>query len=188
MAYDWKSKISNTGMLRFCSNVPTTPDKQKNESSVLKKSLVIQKDSLDTVASGKDDDVKVSETIISATTESEGSESKRLMPPLEESKLCSSGFATKRTSSQAGLLSPREKHPSPSSKNQKKCSTPNNQRMISDFFKKWLYFSTSERQSIRCSCIDSPSTYSQPGKNTLSSVSLHKIIWIFKNMSFTHVS
>ena len=75
MAYDWKSKISNTGMLRFCSNVPTTPDKQKNESSVLKKSLVIQKDSLDTVASGKDDDVKVSETIISATTESEGSES-----------------------------------------------------------------------------------------------------------------
>lgn len=136
MAYDWKSKISNTGMLRFCSNVPTTPDKQKNESSVLKKSLVIQKDSLDTVASGKDDDVKVSETIISATTESEGSESKRPMPPLEESKLCSSGFATKRTSSQAGLLSPREKHPSPSSKNQKKCSTPNNQRMISDFFKK----------------------------------------------------
>lgn len=137
MAYDWKSKISNTGMLRFCSRVPTTSDEQKKESSVSRNSALNQKDLLDTVAIGKGDEVRVSETISFATMESRESESKRPISPLEESKLCSSGMATKRTSSRAGLISPKKKYPaSPISKNQKKCTTPNNQRIISDFFKK----------------------------------------------------
>lgn len=53
---------------------------------------------------------------------------------LKEPKLLSSGSTTKRTSSSAGLISPKKKHASASLKG--KNSTPNNQRTISDFFKK----------------------------------------------------
>jgi len=53
---------------------------------------------------------------------------------LEEPKLSSSGSSTKRASSSAVLISPKKKHASASLK--RKISTPNNQRTISDFFKK----------------------------------------------------
>lgn len=144
MAYDWKSKISNTGMLRFCSKVLPAQDEQKNDRPVSENTVLDQKgaDSLHTVASGKDNEVIRTETIISTTTEARGSgtiaeESESSFPSsLEDAKLPSSGSATKRTSSRAGLISPKKKHASASSKNQKKCSTSKNQRMISDFFKK----------------------------------------------------
>ena len=53
---------------------------------------------------------------------------------LGEPKVSPSGSSTKRTSSSAGLISPKKKHASASLKG--KISSANNQRSISDFFKK----------------------------------------------------
>jgi len=140
LAYNWKNKISNTGLLRFCSKVHTAQKDPLNESSVSeRKSVEDERESFfhtaeDNKITGTETDLPrvTQDREFSDTLVDKSGDSSSLL--LEEPKLSSSGSSTKRTSSSAGLISPKKKHTSASLK--RKSSTPNNQRMISDFFKK----------------------------------------------------
>ena len=143
LAYDWKNKISNTGLLRFCSKQVHTAQEERTEESSVSQSKGLEFEGaelLHTAASAEDNKVQRTETDLSHGTQARDShtfaeESKSSSPlsAIEEAKLSSSGSATKRTSNSAGLT-PKKRHASASLKN--KFSTPKNQRMISDFFKK----------------------------------------------------
>jgi len=129
-------------MLRFCSKVHTTQGDPLNESSVSEGKSVDNEgeDTFHTV-SAEDEKTPGTETDSPRVTQdrehsdtlvNKSGNSSPLL--LEEPKLSSPGSSTKRTSSSAGLISPKKKHASASLK--RKISTPNNQRTISDFFKK----------------------------------------------------
>ena len=142
MAYDWKNKISNTGLMRFCSKTHTTQEERMNEGSVPESKRLEHKGASvpQTAVSVKDNKIVETETDLPLVTDSKEpvtltQESKiASSPSLKEAKLPSSGSSTKRTSSSAVLISPKKRQASAGLKS--KLSTPNNQRMISDFFKK----------------------------------------------------
>jgi len=142
LAYNWKKKISNSGLLRFCSKVHTAQGDPLKESSVSERKIVEDEgEGFFHTDSTEDDKIPGTETDSPRVTQDrEDSESlvdkSGNSPPFltEEPKLSLSGSSTKRTSSSAGLISPKKKHASGNLK--PKFATPNNQRMISDFFRK----------------------------------------------------
>ena len=114
LAYNWKDKISNTGILKFCSKAAQEPRTQntvfENEDSDHEKTAASVKGTWDDCEQGDSSPTsKVADKIIS------------------------SGSAKKRTSS-SGLNSPKRRKALVGIKD--KVSTPNNQKTISDFFKK----------------------------------------------------
>jgi len=131
LAYDWKDKISNTGMLRFCSKAAQefcTPEKSvlQNEGPGNGRSVVADNQSLGTKVDlfQRTDELEQGD---SSSQLSHGSNSSQL------DKVLSSGSSKKRSST-LGLILPKKKQASIATKG--KISTPTNQRMISDFFKK----------------------------------------------------
>ncbi len=142
MAYDWKNKISNTGLLRFCSKVHATQEERRMKESSASESTRLEHEEagfLHTAVSVKDDRIVRTESELPRVTHAREAdalveESQSSPVSLEEAKLSSSGSSTKRALSSAGLSSPKKRRASGSLKS--KLSTPNNQRMISDFFKK----------------------------------------------------
>lgn len=141
LAYNWKNKISNSGLLRFCSKVHTAQGHPLKESSVSERKIVEDEgEGFFHTVSTEGDKIPGTETDSPRVTQDrEDSESlvdKSGNSPFltEEPKLSLPGSSTKRTSSSAGLISPKKKHASGNLK--PKFATPNNQRMISDFFKK----------------------------------------------------
>lgn len=133
LAYDWKSKISNTGMLRFCSKIAQenhTTEKTRNvienESNFEGEGRNVNEDSLENgtnlVQGGKEgehgdceDSQVIRNPICELTTNTPPSSGKKRI-------LNSSLVSSKRKRLSAGVKG--------------KSATPANQRTISDFFKK----------------------------------------------------
>ena len=118
-------------MLRFCSKAAQefcTPEKSvlQNEGPGNGKSVVADNQSLGTKIDlfQRTDELEQGD---SSSQSSHGSNSSQL------DKVLSSGSSKKRSSS-SGLILPKKKQASITTKG--KISTPTNQRMISDFFKK----------------------------------------------------
>ena len=129
-------------MFRFCSKVHTAQGDSLNEGSVSeRKSVENDGEGIFHTVSAEDekspgteiDSPRATQDRKHSDTSVEKSENSSPLI-LEEPKLSSPGSSTKRPSSSAGLISPTKKHRSAGLK--RKISTPNNQRTISDFFKK----------------------------------------------------
>lgn len=117
-------------MLRFCSKAAQgNHTAQKNEDDDVEKRAAFLKG---TVTSK----IGLSETALNDEVERGGNSSLPLLasPRSESTKISSSGSARKRTLSSAGSTSPKKRQVSTGITGRN--STPNNQRMISDFFKK----------------------------------------------------
>ena len=134
MAYDWKGKISNTGMLRFCSA------KAAQESGTAEKTTAaFENDNLDDRKSTAFAEETVESKINSYSRTEElkqgdgRSPSAGGSPKSALAKIPSSGSAKKRTLT-SGSVSPKKRQASAGMK--VKNSPSANQRMISDFFKK----------------------------------------------------
>ena len=128
-------------MLRFCSKANTTQVDPLNESSVSEgKSVKNVGEDIFLTVSAEDEKILGTESDSPRVTQDREhsdtlvNKSGNFPLSLEEPKLPSCGSSTKRASSSAVLISPKKKHASGSSK--RKISTPNNQRTISDFFRK----------------------------------------------------
>lgn len=134
LAYDWKAKISNTGMLRFCSAKAV----QEN-CTTEKTSAVFENDQPDDRKSA----ALARETVESKTDSFPRTEELEQgdgrspsvvgSPKSGLAKIPSSGSAKKRTLT-TGSVSPKKRRASAGMKVKNSPST--NQRMISDFFKK----------------------------------------------------
>lgn len=121
-------------MLRFCSKGAQefcTPEKSvlQNEGAGNGRSVVADNQSLGTKIDlfQRTDELEQGDSSSQSSHKAHGSNSSQL------DKVLSSGSSKKRSSS-SGLILPKKKQASIATKG--KISTPTNQRMISDFFKK----------------------------------------------------